>query len=86
MEARARLSLPNDQRPGWFACNFSFGNRTIERAGMDLFLSSDVLSHIGEEKSEESDSEGETALGDFDSFLLGKDDVDFICDQGQVKI
>ena len=53
---------------------------------MDLFLSSEILSHIGEEKSEESDSEGETALGDFDSFLLGKDDVDFICDQGQVKI
>ena len=67
-------------------CDFTFGNRTIERAGMDLFLSSEVLSHIGEEKSEESDSEGETALGYFDSLLLGKDDVDFICDQGQVKI
>ena len=53
---------------------------------MDLFLSSKILSHIGEEKSEESDSEGETVLGDFDSFLLGKDDVDFIYGQGQVKI
>ena len=61
-------------------------DQIIGAADMDFFLSSDVLSQIGEEKSEVSDDDyGETALGDFDSFLLGKDDVDIICDRGQER-
>ena len=44
----------------------------------------DGAEEAGEDKSEESDGE-ESAFGDFDSFLLGRDDINFICgSQGEV--
>ena len=47
---------------------------------MDLFLSPEVPDLTGDGKSEESDDE-EAAVGDFDSLLLGRDDINFICSQ-----
>ena len=52
---------------------------------MDLFLSSDVLDLTGDVKSEESEDE-EAAVGDFDSFLLGRDDIKFICSQEEEEV
>ena len=52
---------------------------------MDLFLSPDVIDLAGGDcnKGEEGDDHDEepaaaAALGDFDSFLLGRDDISFI--------
>ena len=52
---------------------------------MDLFLSPDVLDLTGDVKIEESDDE-EAAVGDFDSFLLGRDDIKFICSQEEEEV
>ena len=55
---------------------------------MDLFLSPDVIDlAAGDCKGDESDDHEEPAaavLGDFDSFLLGRDDISFICSQEEV--
>ena len=48
---------------------------------MDLFMSPDLA--VGDQ-SEESDGE-EAAFGDFDSFLLGRDDINFICNS-QIEV
>ena len=51
---------------------------------MDLFLSPDVIDLAGGDcKGEEGDdhdkeADAAAALGDFDSFLLGRDDISFI--------
>ena len=52
---------------------------------MDLFLSPDVLDVTGDVKREESEDE-EAAFGDFDSFLLGRDDINFICSQEEGEV
>ena len=52
---------------------------------MDLFLSSDVLDLAGDVKSETSEDK-EAAVGDFDSFLLGRDDINFICSQEEGEV
>ena len=52
---------------------------------MDLFLSSDVLDLTGDVKREESEDE-EATVGDFDSFLLGRDDIKFICSQEEGEV
>ena len=50
---------------------------------MDLFLSSDVVDLSEDDRVEEGD-DGEQAVDDFDTFLLGRDDINFICSQGKV--
>ena len=50
---------------------------------MDLFLSSDVIDLSEDDRVEEGD-DGEQAVDDFDTFLLGRDDINFICSQGKV--
>ena len=52
---------------------------------MDLFLSPDVLDLTRDVQSEESEDE-EAAVGDFDSFLLGRDDINFICSQEEGEV
>ena len=52
---------------------------------MDLFLSSDVVDLSEDDRVEEGDDgDGEHAVDDFDTFLLGRDDINFICSQGKV--
>ena len=55
---------------------------------MDLFLSPDAIDLAADDViGEESDDHEEPAaavLGDFDSFLLGRDDISFICSQEEV--
>ena len=50
---------------------------------MDLFLSSDVVDLSEDDRKEEGD-DGEQPVDDFDTFLLGRDDINFICSQGKV--
>ena len=50
---------------------------------MDLFLSPDVIDLSEDDRVEEGD-DGEQAVDDFDTFLLGRDDINFICSQGKV--
>ena len=50
---------------------------------MDLFLAPDVVDLSEDDRVEEGD-DGEQAVDDFDTFLLGRDDINFICSQGKV--
>ena len=50
---------------------------------MDLFLAPDVIDLSEDDRVEEGD-DGEQAVDDFDTFLLGRDDINFICSQGKV--
>ena len=50
---------------------------------MDLFLAPDVIDLSEADRVEEGD-DGEQAVDDFDTFLLGRDDINFICSQGKV--
>ena len=50
---------------------------------MDLFLAPDVIDLSEDDRVEEGD-DGEQAVDDFDTFLLGRDDINFICRQGKV--
>ena len=50
---------------------------------MDLFLAPDVIDLSEDDRKEEGD-DGEQAVDDFDTFLLGRDDINFICSQGKV--
>ena len=51
---------------------------------MDLFLAPDVVDLSEDDRVEEGD-DGEQAVDDFDTFLLGRDDINFICSQGKVS-
>ncbi len=50
---------------------------------MDLFLAPDVIDLSEDDRVVEAD-DGEQALDDFDTCLLGRDDINFICSQGKV--
>ena len=50
---------------------------------MDLFLAPDVIDLSEDDRVEEGD-DGEQPVDDFDTFLLGRDDINFICSQGKV--